>query len=198
MRVTLLACALAFAIVAPLALASGFMLGETPAWERRTAPALALLMTTPKSVFLPVFILMFGIGFAEKIIFAIALAYFIVVPTGLAAAKSVPRGLIMVAQAAGATRRQIYMHIYVPAVAPLIVSGLRLALIFSIHGIIFAEMYASSEGIGRRILDWGEAFQMQPLLATVLLVLIATVAVNESMQLIEARARARLRLGGPA
>jgi hypothetical protein len=39
---------------------------------------------------------------------------------------------------------------------------------------------------------------MQPLLATVLLVLIATVAVNESMQLIEARARARLRLGGPA
>ena len=85
-----------------------------------------------------------------------------------------------------------------PAVAPLIVSGLRLALIFSIHRIIFAEMYASSEGIGRRILDWGEAFQMQPLLATVLLVLIATVAVNESMQLIEARARARLRLGGPA
>jgi sulfonate transport system permease protein len=104
----------------------------------------------------------------------------------------------MVARAAGATRRQTYLHIYVPAVAPLIVSGLRLALIFSIHGIIFAEMYASSEGIGRRILDWGEAFQMQPLLATVLLVLIATVAVNESMQLIEARARARLRLGGSA
>jgi ABC-type nitrate/sulfonate/bicarbonate transport system permease component len=92
MRVTLLACAVAFAIVAPLALASGFMLGETPTWERRTTPALALLMTTPKSVFLPVFILILGIGFAEKIIFAVALAYFIVVPTGLAAAKSVPRG----------------------------------------------------------------------------------------------------------
>jgi NitT/TauT family transport system permease protein len=198
LRVTALECAVAFAIVTPLALASGFVLGETPAWERRTAPALALLMTTPKSVFLPVFILVFGIDFPEKVIFAIALAYFIVVPTGLAAAKSVPRGLSMVAHAAGATRAQIYMHIYLPAAAPLIVSGLRLALIFTIHGIIFAEMYASSEGIGRRILDWGEAFQMEPLLATVLLVLIVTMALNESMQLIEARVRTRLSLGAGA
>jgi NitT/TauT family transport system permease protein len=90
------------------------------------------------------------------------------------------------------------MHIYLPAAAPLIVSGLRLALIFTIHGIIFAEMYASSEGIGRRILDWGEAFQMEPLLATVLLVLIVTMALNESMQLIEARVRTRLSLGAGA
>jgi NitT/TauT family transport system permease protein len=197
-RVTLLECAVAFAIVTPLALASGFVLGESPVWERRTAPALAILMTTPKSVFLPVFILVFGIDFPEKVIFAVALAYFIVVPTGLAAAKSVPQGLIMVARAAGAARRQVYMHIYVPAVAPLVVAGLRLSLIFTIHGIIFAEMYASSEGIGRRILDWGEAFQMEPLLATVLLVLIVTVALNESMQLIEARMRTRLRSGAGA
>ena len=146
-------------------------------------------MTTPKSVFLPVFILMFGIGFAQKIIFAVVLAYFIVVPTGLAAAKSVPPR----AHHGGAGRRRhappnLYAHLCAGGRAARSSAALRLALIFSIHGIIFAEMYASSEGIGRRILDWGEAFQMQPLLATVLLVLIDNRGLNELMQLIEARA----------
>ena len=81
---------------------------------------------------------------------------------------------------------------------PLILGGARLALIFSIHGIIFAEMYASSQGIGRRILDWGKLFQMRPMLATVLLILVVTVLLNESMQLIEARARTRLSLRAQA
>jgi NitT/TauT family transport system permease protein len=197
-QVTLAECLVAFVIVAPIGLISGFILGEKPSLELRLAPALQLLMTVPKSIFLPVFILLFGIDFPEKVIFAVALAYFIVVPTGLAAAKSVPQGLIMVAHAAGATRAQVYAQIYLPAVAPLILSGLRLGLIFTIHGIIFAEMYASSEGIGRRILDWGEAFQMQPLLATVLLVLFVTVVLNESMQLMETQARSRLSLSPPS
>ena len=194
MGVTLAECLVAFVIVAPAGLVCGFLLGEAPALERLFAPSLQLLMTVPKSIFLPVFILLFGIDFPEKVIFAVVLAYFIVVPTGLAAAKSVPRGLIMVAHAAGATRPQIYAQIYLPAVTPLILSGLRLGLIFTIHGIIFAEMYASSEGVGRRILDWGEAFQMRPMLAAVLLVLVVTVLLNESMQLIETHARSRLHL----
>jgi ABC-type nitrate/sulfonate/bicarbonate transport system permease component len=197
-EVTLMECAVAFLIVAPVGLICGFILGETPRLERLFAPALQLLMTIPKSIFLPVFILLFGIDFPEKVIFAVVLAYFIVVPSGLAAAKSVPRGLIMVAHAAGATRAQVYGHVYLPAVTPLILGGARLALIFTIHGIIFAEMYASSQGIGRRVLDWGESFQMRPMLATVLLILVVTVLLNESMQLIEARARLRLSLRAQA
>lgn len=193
--ITLGECLLAFAIVAPLGLACGFVLGERPRLERLFAPALQLLMTVPKSIFLPVFILLFGIGVQEKVIFAVALAYFIVVPTGIAAVHSVPRGLVTAARAFGATRRQIYTQIYVPAVTPIILGGARLGLIFAIHGIIFAEMYASSEGIGRRILDWGEAFQMRPMLATVLLILAVTVALNESMQFVERYARSRLSLG---
>ena len=192
--VTLAECILAFIIVTPLGLVSGFLLGERPRLEKTFGPALQLLMTVPKSVFLPVFILLFGIGLQEKVIFAVALAYFIVVPTGIAAVQSVPHGLVTAARAFGASRQQIYRQIYVPAVTPIILGGARLGLIFTIHGIIFAEMYASSEGIGRRILDWGEAFQMRPMLATVLLILAVTVVLNESMQLVENYSRRRLSL----
>jgi len=190
-RITGFEVLLAFAIVVPLGLAAGFLLGESQRLERAFGGPLQLLMSVPKSVFLPVFVLIFGIGIAQKVIFAIVLAFFIVVPTGLAAVHSVPHGLVVAARAFGATRAQIYGRIYLPAMAPLIVGGIRLGLIFVVHGVVFAEMYGSTGGIGRSILGWGEAFQMDYLLAAVLLVLGATVALNETIQAVETRLRTR-------
>ena len=191
MTVTALECLVAAAIVTPLGLIVGFALGESRRMERVLNPPLQLLMTVPKSIFLPVFILIFGIGFSQKVIFAIALAFFIVVPSGMAAVQSVPSGLVLAARAFGATRAQIYARIYLPAMAPVVIGGVRLGIIFAIHGVIFAEMYASSAGIGRSILGWGEAFQMDHLFAAVLLVVGFTVALNEGLAALEHRARAR-------
>ncbi len=69
--------------------------------------------------------------------------------------------------------------------APLVVGGARLGLIFVVHGVIFAEMYGATEGVGRSILTWGEAFQMDYLLAAVLLVLLFTVVLNAGMKALE-------------
>jgi NitT/TauT family transport system permease protein len=197
-RVTALECLIAFAIVTPLALGCGFVIGESQRLERALAPALQMLLTVPKSVFLPVFVLMLGIGLAEKIVFAIVLTFFIVVPTGIAAVHSVPRGLVVAARAFGATRGQLYTRIYVPAMAPLVLGGVRLGLIFTVHGVVFAEMYGSENGIGRNILIWGEQFQMDYLFAAVLLVVVGTVVFNELMQLCETWSRSRFNAGLPS
>jgi ABC-type nitrate/sulfonate/bicarbonate transport system permease component len=117
------------------------------------------------------------------------------VPTGIAAVHSVPRGLVTAARAFGATRGQLYARIYVPAMAPLVLGGVRLSLIFTVHGVIFAEMYGSENGIGRNILLWGEQFQMDYLFAAVLLVVVGTIVVNELMQLGETWSRARFNAG---
>jgi len=82
-RATALECLVAFAIVAPLGLAFGFLIGESRRLERMLGPALQILLTIPKSIFLPVFVLMLGIGFAQKVVFAVAIAFFIVVATAL-------------------------------------------------------------------------------------------------------------------
>ena len=190
-HVTAFECIIGFAIVTPLGLGLGFLIGESERANRALGGPLQLLMTVPKSVFLPVFVLMFGIGIAQKVIFAVVLAFFIVVPTGIAAVHSVPHALVMAARSFGATRMQIYLRIYLPAMAPLVVGGARLGLIFVVHGVIFAEMYGATEGIGRSILTWGEAFQMDYLLAAVLLVLAFTVALNAAMKALENLARAR-------
>lgn len=198
--VTGLECAVAFVVVVPAGLLSGFILAENPRLEAASSGLLQTLMTVPKSIFLPAFILLLGIGFAEKVVFAVALSYFLVVPTGIAAVRAVPAGLVTAARAYGATRGQIYRLIYLPYATPIILDGLRIGLIFSMHGIIFAEMYASTEGIGRSILDWGESFNMPKLFAAVVLVILATVVVNGACLWAEARARARVGLsaGRPA
>jgi NitT/TauT family transport system permease protein len=194
-RVTVFECLVAFVIVTPLALGFGFLVGESQRLERTLGAPLQMLLTVPKSVFLPVFVLMLGIGFAQKVAFAIVLTFFIVVPTGIAAVHSVPRGLVVAARAFGATRSQLYTHIYVPAMAPLVLGGVRLALIFTVHGVIFAEMYGSENGIGRDILLWGEQFHMDYLFAAVLLVVVFTIALNELMQFCEGLSRSRTQAG---
>lgn len=191
LRVTVAECLFAFVLVTPLALGCGFMVGESRKLERMLGPALQILLTVPKSIFLPVFVLMLGIGFAQKVVYAIVLTFFIVVPTGIAAVHSVPRGLVVAARAFGATRAQLYTSIYVPAMAPLVLGGVRLGLIFAVHGVVFAEMYGAEHGIGRDIMLWGEQFQMDYLLAAVLLIVVFTVVLNELMQLCENWSRSR-------
>ena len=186
--ITLSEIAVAFAIVGPLGLAVGFFLGESLAAYRMFAPALHLLLSIPKSIFLPVFIFAFGIGFLQKVIFAVTLAFFIVVLSGIAAARSVPAGLVTAARSFGATLR-----IYLPAMEPLIVEGLRMGLIFTVTGVLLAEMYGSPRGIGRVIFAWGEMFKMPELFAGVLLIVAMTVICNELLRSIEEFRKSRRR-----
>jgi ABC-type nitrate/sulfonate/bicarbonate transport system permease component len=191
--ITLGEIAAAFAVVAPLGFTVGFFLGEHRALYRALSPALHLLLAIPKSIFLPIFIFAFGIGFLQKLVFAVTLAFFIVVLSGITAAQSVPPGLVTAARSFGATRSQIYWRIYLPAMEPLILESARTALIFTITGVLLAEMYGASHGIGRLIFAWGEMFRMPELFAGVLLIVGMTVAANETIRTLEDIRRARRR-----
>src|SRR6516164_5933020 len=179
--------AVAFLIAAPLAISSGFLLGERLHLAATFNPVVHLVLAVPQSIFLPVFILAFGIGFLEKVLFGITHAYFIILVNSFAAVRSIPPALVAAARVFGATRAQIYTRIYLPAMLPLILTGLRLGMIFCIIGVLLAEMYASRRGIGQLIFDWGEGQQIPELLAGIALISVLTIAVNELMRLAELR-----------
>jgi ABC-type nitrate/sulfonate/bicarbonate transport system permease component len=175
----------AFLIAAPLAVSSGFLLGERLLLAQTFNPVVHFILAVPQSIFLPVFILAFGIGFLEKVLFGITHAYFVILVNSFAAVRSIPRPLIAAARVFGATPAQIYTRIYLPAMLPLVLTGLRIGMVLCIIGVLLAEMYASRSGIGRRIFGWGESAQIPELLAGILLVSILTIAVNETMRLAE-------------
>ena len=185
--VTLAEAAVAMAIAVPLGIGLGIFLAENRTVGRALVPFVYFVFSIPKSIFLPVFILSFGIGFLQKTMFGVFSAIFILAMIVEAATSGVSRDLVRVGRAYGATPMQIYRKIYVPAVLPSLVEALRLALIFDITGVIFAEMYAAREGIGYVVAFWGEYFMLPELLAGIAVAASISIVVNELLRTVELR-----------
>src|SRR6266487_1273083 len=160
---------------------------EVPFLGALLRPLVNFLFGVPKSIFLPVFILVFGVSIPQKIAFGVFTTVFVMIMGGIAAVQSVPRELVTVSRVYGAGRLQIAREIYVPAMAPILLESVRLGMVFNITAVLLCEIYGARDGIGYRIAAWGENLQMPQLYAALVIVAAAAVAVNEALRLLEAR-----------
>ena len=179
--------AAAFLLATPLGLGLGFLLAEVPALGALFRPLVNFLFGVPKSIFLPVFILVFGVSIPQKIAFGVFTTIFVLIVGGIAAVQSVPRELITVSRVYGASRLQIIREIYLPAMAPILLESARLGMVFNITAVLLCEIYGARDGIGYRIASWGENLQMPQLYAALVIVAAAAVAVNEALRAVESR-----------
>jgi len=177
----------AFLVALPVGLLLGFLLAEVPVLGALFRPLVNFLFGVPKSIFLPVFILVFGVSIPQKIAFGVFTAVFVLIMGGIAAVQSVPRELITVSRVYGATRGQIIREIYLPAMAPILLESARLGMVFNITAVLLCEIYGARDGIGYRIAAWGENLQMPQLYAALAIVAAAAVAVNEALRAVETR-----------
>ena len=177
----------AFLLAVPLGLLLGFLLAEVPLLGALFRPLVNFLFGVPKSIFLPVFILVFGVSTTQKIAFGVFTTIFVLIVGGIAAVQSVPRELILVSRVYGASRRRIIREIYLPAMAPILLESIRLGMVFNITAILLCEIYGARDGIGYRIAAWGENVQMPQLYAALVIVALAAVAVNEVLRAVEGR-----------
>jgi NitT/TauT family transport system permease protein len=177
----------AFLLAVPVGLLIGFALAEVPWLGALCRPLVNFLFGVPKSIFLPVFILVFGVSIPQKIAFGVFTTIFVLIMGGIAAVQSVPRELITVSRAYGATRPQVIREIYVPAMAPILLESARLGMVFNITAVLLCEIYGARDGIGYRIAAWGENLQMPQLYAALAIVAAAAVGVNEALRAAESR-----------
>lgn len=177
----------AFLVALPVGLLLGFLLAEVPLLGALFRPLVNFLFGVPKSIFLPVFILVFGVSIPQKIAFGVFTTVFVLITGGIAAVQSVPRELITVSRVYGASRGQIIREIYLPAMAPILLESARLAMVFNITAVLLCEIYGARDGIGYRIAAWGENLQMPQLYAALVIVAAAAVAVNEALRAVERR-----------
>ncbi len=184
---TLLRVLAAFAIGAPLALLTGFVMGENLTIGKSLSPVFNLVLAVPQSIFLPIFALVFGLGFTEKLMFGITHVFFVVAVNTMAAVRQVPLAQVIAARSFGASRLRIYLSIYLPAMAPHVITGLRFGMIFNIIGILLAEMYASQSGLGMLLLQWSESYEVKQLMAATIFISVVTILINEAMRVWEAR-----------
>jgi ABC-type nitrate/sulfonate/bicarbonate transport system permease component len=177
----------AFAIAVPLGCLLGYAIAEYRYFAEVVKPLLFFAFSIPKSIFLPMFILVFGVGFAEKVGFGFFSTIFIVIMSTTTAVESVKVEYLTVARSYGANSAQTAFRVYLPSMLPVLLEALRISMIFNLTGVILAEMYASRDGIGHQIATWGENFQMKQLLAGVVMIAAIAMAFNELVRFVETR-----------
>jgi NitT/TauT family transport system permease protein len=177
----------AFIIAVPLGAVLGVLIAENTYLGEIFKPIIFYVFSVPKSIFLPMFILVFGIGFQQKVAYAAFTTTFVVLMSAMAAVESVKAEHVLVARSYGATQAQILMRVYLPSMMPILLETLRISMIFNFTGVMIAEMYASRTGIGHLIAGWGENFQMRQLFAGVIMLATVTILFNETVRFLETR-----------
>jgi ABC-type nitrate/sulfonate/bicarbonate transport system permease component len=177
----------AFALAVPVGCLIGFLIAEHRYFAEVVKPLLFFAFSIPKSIFLPMFILVFGVGFAEKVGFGFFSTIFIVILSTTTAVESVRSEYLTVARSCGATSAQTAFRVYLPSMLPVLLEALRISMIFNLTGVILAEMYASRDGIGHQIATWGENFQMRQLLAGVVMIAAVAMIFNEMVRWVETK-----------
>lgn len=131
----------------------GLLIGINDKIDNLISPIVYLFFPVPRIAFLPVFMILFGLGNTSKIVLIIAIAIFQIIISVRDGAKEIPKELILSAKSLKLSKVQMIRHIYFPATLPRLFTSLRIALGSSIAALFFAENYATKYGIGYYIMN---------------------------------------------
>ena len=162
--ISLVRIVVAIAIGTALALPLGLAIGRSPKLDVLFTPLSYLLYPIPKVVFLPVLLVLLGLGNAPKIVLIAAVIFFQTLVTTRDAAHNIDPSLMDTIRALGTTRLQKVRLVILPAVLPDLFTALRINVGTSIAILFLAESIANTSGIGGWIsnawgmLDYGAMF----------------------------------------
>lgn len=176
-----------FGIAAALGIVVGTALGRSRLLEHLVEPMLEMLRPIPPLAFLPMMVLWFGIGEASKVAFIAYAAFFPIFTTTIEGIKYVDPLLIRAASSLGASERQIFWHVVLPAATPNIITGMRLAFGLSFFVIVAAEFIAADSGLGFLINDARTFFLVSNMLLGAAVIGIIGVLANVLLRKLEGR-----------
>jgi len=171
-----LAAAIALSVI------GGFLIGlavhAVPRLRRVLDPIFTSYYSVPTFVLYPLLIVVFGIGPTSLIVLGALFGIVAMIVATVTAIDRIPRVLLKVARVSrlGAVRTALLMKL--PAASPHLMTGLRLAVAYSVIGIIAGEFILSTEGIGRRVALAYNNFDNQTMYALLVLILGFAIAVN--------------------
>ena len=183
--ITLEAVAVAFTVGALLALLTALAMTVFPIVERLFSPIVDALNALPRVALIPLFILWFGLGLAQKVASGVSIMYFILLSYTMAGAKSTDPDHLLLARSLGIPRLQVFVKIIIPSAVPAIFAGLRLGMIYTVLGVITAELIAGGKGIGTLVSYYSNTFDPNGVFATLIMLVIITSTLTAIMSRIE-------------
>src|SRR4051812_10440653 len=166
--ITLLETVLAFAFGTALGLAFGLWLALSPLAAAILDPYIKALNSMPRVILAPIFAVWFGLGVASKVALGVTLVFFIVFFNVYQGVKEVSPVVLANARMLGATPRQLLRHVYLPSATSWVFSSLHTSVGLAFVGAVVGEYLGSSRGVGYLILQAEGAFDINTVMAGIL------------------------------
>jgi NitT/TauT family transport system permease protein len=149
---TLFRIGVGFALAAVVAIPIGLFMGYWSRVYRLFALTIDVLRPIPASAFVPLALIIFGIGNAMHIFVVFIGAVFPILLASIDSARAVDPALIGTAKTLGRDTKGIFRTVVLPAAMPYMVTGLRIGMTQALVVAVSSEMILSSEGLGYRVL----------------------------------------------
>ncbi len=176
-------------LVASLVLA--VPLGLAIGWYRRVSfafdPWLNFLNAIPRPALIPLVVLWVGLGIEMKTIIVFLGGFFSIILPTVEGVRTVDQQLLDVAHSFRASQRRLFTSVVIPATVPFIATGVRLALGRLLIGVVVAELYAQTEGIGVMIARAADVLDGGRMLFGVLIFTLMGVITTEAAGRVERR-----------
>jgi NitT/TauT family transport system permease protein len=187
LAVSLTELAVGLGLAVTLGVALGLLAGWYPAFEAAVDPFIWFLYGSPLIAFYPLFVIWLGLGFWTVAAIAFLLALTPITVNTLSGMKGVDPSLLRAAASFGAKRRDLFVKVALPASMPLVMAGLRLGVGRALTGVVIAELFGATAGLGFSIGYHGALLQTTDMLASLAVIALLGVLLTQGLSALESR-----------
>jgi len=177
--VSLARVAMGFGLCLIVAVPLGFLLGTFfGAFEKVLLPFLRMCEKLNPFAVIPIFMIFFGIGTAEKVAVIFWAALWPLLFNTIAGARSVDPQLLRSARSMGATRSELFRKVIFPYALPHIFTGVEIAAQISFFMIIASEVIGASTGLGWYYISATASYNLPLMYGIVLYITVLAIVIN--------------------
>ena len=166
----------------------GLLVGHSRAASAILEPFFSVLRPMPAIAFIPLVILYFGIGEFSKIVLIFFTSMLHMILHASAGVRAVPQELLRVAYNYGLRKRDLFIHVILPAALPHIMTGIRTTTAISWALVVAAELVGAQAGLGYIVMDAATFFRIPDLYLGIILIGL----IGFAIEVVERRAENRL------
>src|SRR5437763_1595358 len=185
--VTLIETLLAFAAGTLLGLGVGLWLALSPLASALADPYIKAMNAMPRVILAPIFAVWFGLGILSKVALGITLVFFIVFFNVYQGVKEVSPVVLNNARMLGANRRQLLRTVYLPSAMSWVFSSLHTSVGMAFVGAVVGEYLGSARGVGYLILQAEGTFDINTVMAGILVLTLFALLLDGAVGWIERR-----------
>lgn len=176
-----------YALAAVIAVAAGIAIGRSRPLSETLEPIIHFVRAIPPPALLPLFIVLLGIDDNMKIALIATGVLPPILLNTIDGARSIDPLYLETADAFRISRRRRFTHLMLPATAPKVFAGLRISMSIAVILMVISELYASTDGVGFRILRAQRQFKMVDLWAGLVVLGLLGATLNGALSLVERR-----------